>query len=320
MTDPVVRTARHSVDIAADPRLVHRLLAEATDWPELFPPTVHVERTALDPHRELLAIWALAGQEVKSWTSERTIDPDRLTIDFVRRLSTPPVAAMSGRWEITGRPDGGARVVLDHRFSAVDDDPEQLDWIEEATDRNSASELAALRGIAEGHARHADLRREFTDSVLIRATPEEVYGYLDRADLWPARLPHVARVELTEERPGEQVLEMDSRSPNGSVHTTRSVRIGRPPALLAYKQTVLPAAFTVHTGSWTLTAEPGPGPVVTRATARHTVVLHPAEALALPGVSSLDEAHAVVRRALGGNSLTTLNAAKDHLERATAAH
>ncbi|MFC8454498.1 aromatase/cyclase [Kitasatospora sp. NPDC057223] len=316
MNHPVIRDVRHTIDIAAQPRLVHRLLADAVQWPELFPPTVHVERTALDGGREQLRIWALAGEEVRAWTSERRILPAELAIDFVQQQSAAPVAAMSGRWEIGELPDGGSRVVLTHRFSAVGDDPASLAWIEEATDRNSGTELAALRSAAERHREGSALRHSFEDSVVIRASAQEIYDYLYRADLWPQRLPHVARVELTESRPGRQLLEMDTRSPDGSAHTTRSVRIGLTPHTLVYKQTLLPAAFTAHTGRWTLAPEPGAGPGATRATSHHTVVLDPEQILGLPGVDSLQQGHDVVRHALGTNSLTTLRAAKAHLEKA----
>jgi aromatase len=314
--EPTVRDVQHTIDIAAPPQAVYGLLADATRWPAVFPPTVHVEREPLPEDRERLRIWALAGTEVRAWTSERHLPSGRLHITFRQTASAPPVALMSGSWDITALPDGGSRVVLGHRFAAVDDDPDQLRWIEETTDRNSTSELASLRGIAErlaaeGGAALDDLLFSFEDSVTIQAPAEQVYDFLYQADLWPERLPHVARVQLDQGRSGEQRLEMDTTSPDGSAHTTVSFRIGLAPHTLAYKQTVLPQAFTAHTGRWTLTPADGGGTV---ATSRHTVRLDPVHVLALPGVHSLEQGRTVVRAALGGNSLTTLNRARETLE------
>ncbi|MFC1437676.1 aromatase/cyclase [Streptacidiphilus sp. N1-10] len=325
MSEHVLRNVQHAVDIAAPPQVVHGLLADAVRWPAVFPPTVHVEREPLGEDRELLRIWALAGGEVRAWTSQRRLLKQRLHITFRQTVSAPPVASMSGSWDITPLSDGGSRVILSHRFAAIDDDPEQLRWIEETTDRNSTSELASLRGIAEGlvsdpgtDAGTDPLDRllfSFEDSVLIQAPPEEVHDFLYRADLWPQRLPHVARVRLTEDRPGEQLLEMDTVSPDGSPHTTVSVRIGLAPHTLAYKQTVLPPAFAAHSGRWTLAPDGDGG---TRATSRHTVRLDPVHILALPGVETLEQGREAVRTALGTNSLTTLNRAKELLEGAGA--
>ena len=41
---------------------------------------------------------------------------------------------------------------------------------------------------------------------------EEVYEFLYRASEWPQRVPHVDRVDLTEDAPGVQVMAMDTRT------------------------------------------------------------------------------------------------------------
>ncbi|WP_131767556.1 aromatase/cyclase [Candidatus Protofrankia californiensis] len=319
MSRPTVRNTLHTVDVDAPPELVYGLLADATQWPHLFPPTVHVIREDAGPQRERLRIWALADGRLKSWTSLRELPAGQLHIAFRQEVSAPPVGSMAGSWEITARAGGGSRIVLGHRFTAVADDPDGLRWIEEATDRNSTSELASLRAIAEEVAdgtRHGELLLSFEDSVLVQAPPQVVHDFLDRADLWPQRLAHVARVALTEDEPGQQVLEMDTRAPDGTTHTTRSFRVSLAPHTLAYKQTTLPDALTVHTGRWVLDPYAEGDVTHTRATSRHTVRLHPERAIALPGVRTLADARAAVRAAIGGNSLATLRTAKQHLESA----
>jgi aromatase len=312
VSEDSVQEVEHSIEIAAEPEAVHRLLADAVAWPHLFPPNVHVEREDLGAGRERLHIWALAGDEVRAWTSQRRVRTEELRISFHQEVSTAPVASMSGTWQVQAGPDGGSRVVLTHAFRAVGDDPAGLEWIEQATDRNSRSELESLRKLAESLVEPDEVLFTFADSVIVQASPEPVYDFLYRADLWPQRLPHVARVDLAEPAEQQQVLEMDSLSTAGARHTTRSVRIGRPPCLLVYKQTATPPALAAHTGRWIL--EDGPRPGTTRAVSEHTVRLDPQEALRLPGVGSLAEARAAVRRALGANSLITLEHAREYAQ------
>ncbi|GAA0941801.1 hypothetical protein GCM10009558_056440 [Virgisporangium aurantiacum] len=193
-------------------------------------------------------------------------------------------------------------------LTAVDYDPAGLDWIDRAVDRNSTSELAALARAATAPAGQA---LDFTDSVEVKGSVADVYEFLYRADAWPERLPHVARVALTEETPGVQTLEMDTGSPDGSTHTTRSVRICWPAGRIVYKQTELPALLGVHTGEWRLTG----GPEVVVASSRHVVRIDPTAVPAVLGPdATVDEAAAKVRAALSTNSLTTLRAAKAYAE------
>jgi len=128
------------------------------------------------------------------------------------------------------------------------------------------------------------------------------------------RLPHVARVVLGEETPGLQVLEMDTRTKDGSVHTTCSVRVCEPHHGIVYKQVVLPALLTLHVGRW-LIEEQGPGRVLV--TSRHTVRINTARIAEVLGPKAdLPAAREFVRSALGANSLTTLRAAKAYAESA----
>ncbi|MFE0043467.1 aromatase/cyclase [Streptomyces albireticuli] len=311
-----MRHARHTITVAAPPEVVHDVVADTEQWPVRFGPTLHVERLEHDADSERIRIWATAGDEVTSWTSRRELRPDRRTITFRQEASQPPVAEMSGAWLLARRADGGTDVVLEHRYRAVDDDPRSLDWIADVTDRNSRSELAALKAVAERAPGGTDgLRTGFEDSVRIAADAGRVYAFLHRAQDWPDRLPHVSRVAL-EELGGvagnPQILEMDTVTPGGAAHTTRSVRVCFDGERIVYKQTAVPPLMAAHTGEWRLTAVPG-GVEVTSA---HTVVVRP-EAIAdvLGAAATADDALAFVRRAVGANSRVTLAHAKAFAER-----
>jgi aromatase len=217
---------------------------------------------------------------------------------------------MGGTWIVEATGATTSRVVLLHDYRAIGDDPDKLAWIDSAVDRNSRSELAALKRNVE-LAGATDLLLSFTDAVHIDGTAKNVYDFLNEADRWSERLPHVARVQLAEETPGLQLLTMDTRAKDGSEHTTTSVRVCFAPDRIVYKQIVLPALMTLHTGFWELT-EDGSG---TTATSGHTVVLNTANIAAVLGPDAdLERARAYVRTALSTNSRATLGYAKAYAE------
>jgi aromatase len=316
-----IHVTEHSVTVAAPPDTVYALVADVTAWPQVFGPTVHVE-VLEESHgddgtgtgEQLLRIWAIANEQVRTWTSRRTLDARARVITFRQVVSAAPVATMGGTWRVEPLEDGTTRVVLLHDYRAVNDDPEAEQLIERAVDRNSVAELAALKNAAELGESAEELQFTFSDSVTVAGAAGDVYAFLDRADLWPERLPHVARLALTEDEPGIQHMDMDTRSPDGSLHNTTSVRVCfEDRKQIVYKQLRVPVAMRVHTGRWTI--EPsGDGETLT-VTSWHTVVLDPEGVrTALGPEATLAEARALVRKALGTNSSTTLRHAKQFAE------
>jgi aromatase len=301
----------HTVDIDAPADRVYAQLADATTWPALFPPSVHVERLEGDGRHELIQIWATANGAAKTWRSRRELDPAAREVRFRQVVSQPPVASMGGTWAVEALGADRCRVRLRHDYRAVGDDPDGLAWIEQAVERNSTAELAALKAGAE----RAAGPMSFADSVRVAGRAEDVYAFLDRAELWERRLPHVARVALTEDTPGLQVLEMDTRTAAGDRHTTRSVRVCRPHRRIVYKQTLLPALLSLHTGEWSIEPD-GDG---VRVTSRHTVVIREdaVQAVLGPGADPA-RARTFLRDALGGNSRATLELARTYAEQARA--
>ncbi|WP_229397666.1 aromatase/cyclase [Micromonospora okii] len=312
MSQPPPEHTEHREIVAAPARAVYDLVVDVSRWPLVFPPTVHVEHVERGQSSEVIRIWATANDTVKGWTSRRDLDPQARRVSFRQEVSAPPVATMSGEWIIEPAGDGRCLVRLTHDFRAVGDDPAATAWIHQAVDRNSRSELAALRAAVESPAEGDGRFLAFDDVVHVDGDPADVYDFLNEAGQWDRRLPHVARVELTEDTPGLQVLEMDTRTPDGSTHTTRSVRVCFPHRRIVYKQLRTPALMSVHTGQWMV--EPyGDATIVT---STHRVVLIPD---AVPEVlgpdASLGDARKYVRTALGRNSTATMHAAKEYAER-----
>ncbi|GAA2905262.1 SRPBCC family protein [Streptosporangium fragile] len=300
----------HQITVAAPAQDVFGLIADVTEWPRAFPPTVFADHVERGETEERIRIWATANGEVKGWTSRRHLDRDGLRVRFRQEVSQPPVAAMGGEWLIEPLSEELTRVRLLHDFQAVGNDPEKVEWIRRAVDRNSDAELAALRSVAERG--REDLVLSFDDVVRVAGAAKDVYDFIYEAGRWEERLPHVARVALTEDTPNVQTLEMDTRTADGATHTTKSVRICFPHDRIVYKQLQTPALMSVHTGQW-LIEEDADGVAVTSV---HTVVIEPR---AVPSVlgegATVADARAFIRNALGRNSTATMRHAKEYAER-----
>ncbi len=307
------REVEHEITVRAPAAAVYRLIAEVENWPRIFPPTVYVDHVEQSGNEERIRIWATANGEPKNWTSRRVLDPEALRIDFRQEVSAPPVAAMGGAWIIEQSAEQECRIRLLHDYRAVDDDPDKLAWIDQAVDRNSRAELAALKSNVELAVSSADLLLSFEDTVRIDGSAKDVYDFLNEA---AAAGPSASRTSpgsgCEETIPGLQILEMDTRTRDGSTHTTESVRVCFPHRLIAYKQTTLPALMTLHTGYWRLEQNT----TGVTATSQHTVIINPENITRVLGEGAgVEEARTFVRNALSTNSTATLGHAKDYAER-----
>lgn len=306
-----VHHAQHTITVAAPADTVYGIIADAANWPRVFPPSVHVEQAPAGDGEETIRIWATANDEVKTWTSRRRLDPATRNVTFRQEVSQPPIASMGGAWTIRPLAAERCEVVLDHDFTAVDDAADNVAWIEQALDRNSGPELERMRVTAEQAARMPELSLTFDDEVLIQGSAADVHDFIWQATAWEERLPHVLRVALTEPGDGIQTLEMDTLANDGSRHTTKSVRVSFAPGRIVYKQLLVPPLLTVHTGEWILRDTPQG----LSATSRHSIVVNPDAVTKVLGErATVAEARAFVRSALGTNSRATLGHAKRYAE------
>ncbi|MFF6782492.1 SRPBCC family protein [Streptomyces sp. NPDC012510] len=307
----MTKEVEHEITVQAPATEVYRLIAEVENWPRIFPPTVYVDHVERGENQERIRIWATANGEVKNWTSRRTLDPEALRITFRQEVSAPPVASMGGTWIIEPLSEDTSRIRLLHDYRAIDDDPESLKWIDEAVDRNSRSELDALKTNVELAHAAAEVTFSFEDTVQVNGSAKDLFDFVNEADRWQERLPHVATVRLEEVSPGLQILEMDTRAKDGSTHTTKSYRVCFPHHRIAYKQVTLPALMTLHTGYWTFSEnEDG-----VAASSQHTVVLNTENITRVLGPDAgVAEAREYVRTALSTNSRATLGHARTYAE------
>jgi len=307
---PVHRTV-HEIEVAAPAVELYRLVADVTRWPVLFGPTIHIEHLERKDTSERFRIWATAQDEVKTWESWRELDSASRTVRFQQEATQPPIASMAGGWRIDPLPSGGSKVLFHHEYRAVDDSRAGLAWIDETVDVNSRAELLGLRAAAERGRLLSDLMVSFSDSVQIGGPLDAAYDFIYRAQDWPDRLPHVARMTLTEDKPGVQLMEMETRTADGGRHTTRSVRICFVNHKIVYKQLVPPALLSAHTGEWSFA--PNAGGV--RVTSQHTVVVNQEAIPAVVGAAAtVADGKEFARNALSRNSQLTLSYAKDAVE------
>ncbi|WP_040810701.1 aromatase/cyclase [Nocardia concava] len=300
----------HSITIAAPAEVVHRALRAVADWPNVFPPTIHAEVIEQDAAGDHIRLWATANESLKTWTSRRSFEGRR--ISFRQVVSAPPVASMSGVWEVEEIDASRSRVVLSHSFSP-DGSAGAREWIEAAIETNSTRELESLKSAAEALSRQPEAHFTFEDSLWIDAEPSRVREFIDRADLWAERLAHVDAVTLTEPVPGHQFLSLDTRTPDGDVHTTASWRVALESGDIVYKQTRLPGLLSLHRGRWSFAPSDGG----TLATSEHTVTLITEAIPAILGADkTLADAREFIRNALGRNSSATLEYAKEWAEKA----
>jgi len=303
------RSVTHSIEIGAPAAAVYGLIADASRWPVVFGPTVHVDVLERSPTEERFSIWAFAKDAVASWSSRRYLDAESLTIGFRQERSVAPIASMGGRWEFrdTGAAgDGGARtcVLLRHDYTLVEDSPETVRKIMEILDQNSTAELEALKVVAELGVHVDELVFSFDDTVEYEGELEPAFRFVYDCAAWPQRLPHVGAVEVSEDVPGVQHMEMETTAADGTAHSTTSVRVCTPGERIVYKQTKLPKVLLGHSGSWQF-AERVDGRCAI--TSRHLVMLDPREVMA----GGLAEFREQVEATLKHSSRTTLEAARD---------
>lgn len=297
----------HSRVVQAAPDVVYDLVADVTRWPVIFEPSVLVRHLHRGPDEERFRLWATVGGAVRNWTSRRVLDAGQRRIAFEQERSQAPIASMGGGWSFRELGAGTTKVVLDHHFTVVDGaDAAQ---VAAAVDRNSVSELAALARIAElGHPVD-EVVRTFEDTATLDCSASEAYDFVYHSERWPEQVPHVGRVELTEDADGVQLMEMDTVTAGGIPHTTKSIRVCVPGERIDYKQLVPPAILFGHSGAWEFADGPD-GAVVT---ARHTVAIDPVAAREILGANTdLADAGAYLTEALSSNSRNTLRCAERH--------
>ncbi|WP_328436319.1 aromatase/cyclase [Streptomyces sp. NBC_00457] len=303
----------HTVHVSAPAGVVYALITDAAKWPLYFSPVIHVEQLEFDGERGWLRMWSLMNGQLKSWTSWRHLDPVERRVEFRQELPASPFNSLGGTLNVRSQGPHRSELELRYDFSVTGDRPDDVAWAQRATGANSRAQLADVKAFAERWTRLDELVLSFEDSVRIHGPAELVYDFLYRAEAWPQLVPHVTRVDLTEDAPGVQRMQVKTLTESGA-HSADSVRICFPHAgRIIYKETAASPLLKAHTGEWSVV----PDETGVTVLAQHSVVLREENIAAVLGEDAgLAHARWHVRQALGQNCLALLTLAKQHAESA----
>lgn len=305
------REIAHSVTVAAPAREVFDLLVEVERWPQFFGPLVHVERQEYGADEDTVRLWAVRGPAaVRTWTARRRLDRAGLRMVFDNDPPPPGARSSVGEWSVVEHGSDSCELTLRHTIEPADAAAGTVEETLREYGEHSRRQLAEIADTAQRRGDLEELVLSFEDPLFVSGAVEDAWRILYEADRWAERIPHVSRIEMTEDEPGIQFFDMDTTTPDGRAHTTRSVRVCRPHRLIVYKQLGLPPLLSAHTGHWRFVETPE-GVVVS---ARHTVTLK-REALSVLGPdTTVADARRYARRVLGTNSMKNLQIAKAHAE------
>lgn len=309
MSDIPVRHVERNIEVDASASVVFGLVENAGRWPQFLDSVIHTETRSTGPDTDEVSVWALRSEnELVDWTAERRLDREALEITFSHKQESQDEAAAGGVWRVVELAEGRVELSVGHWFRGSPSDATG-DLIAQIG-RRSEDQLRQFKSAAERAEELEQLVVEFDDSLFIAGAVEDAYQLLYRAQDWPSRFPHVTALALEEGTPGIQFFDMDTLTPDGRAHTTRSVRVCFPHHKIIYKQVTLAPLLEAHTGHWLFTETPE-GLI---ATARHRATIK-ADALYLLGAgTTVLDARRYLRKALSTNSVSNLRFAKEYAE------
>jgi C7-C12 aromatase (ARO/CYC) len=305
---PETLTVEHAVTMAAPAEDAFDCVHDVARWPQWSTPIAYAERSEATGATDLVKVWALRGDEsVRVWSSRRELDRAGLRIAFRNEPGGDAPADARGEWVFREQPGGTTEVTLRHEVAVESGAAER---VREELDRHVTAQLAELKAAAERRKELEELTVDFEDPLFVAGAAEDAYELLYEADKWPERIPHVSALTMTEKVPGIQFFDMDTRTPDGREHTTRSVRVCFPHTRIVYKQIKLPPLLDAHTGHWLFTPVPE-GLIVS---ARHTATIKPSALHLLGPDATVKDARRYLRKVLSANSMGNLRLAKAFAE------
>ena len=314
MTQPEKLAVEHQVSVAAPAAEVFALVRDVERWPQFFTSIIHVDRR-LEPDApegtDTVRMWGVRGHaSVRYWVAHRRVDEAGLRIEFDNEPPPPGAKASTDQWTV--EPDGtdACVVTLRHQIDPHDANGHTHVAVTREFGRHTQLQLDELKSVAERRKELEELVLSFEDPLFVSGSVEDAWAILYEAGKWPERIPHVSRIELTEDGPDVQFFDMDTATPDGREHTTRSVRVCFPHDLIVYKQIQLPPLLEAHTGHWRFVETPE-GLI---ASARHTVTIKPSALHLLGPDTTVADARRYARRVLSANSMKNLQIAKAYAE------
>lgn len=311
MTKSQQHSVQDEVSVTAPAEVVRSLVQDVAAWTQLHEPAVHAEVLQDSGDERLIRHWAVADRHsARIWQERRTKADHGDRISFVHEPAEAPFGSLGGAWTFQEQGDK-TLVTLRHDFTLLDGQgASQADELSARLRHGGQAYLRTLAHAAENREELDRLIISFTDALFVAGEIKDVYDYLWDADKWEERIPHIAKLDLEQPAPDVQFFDMDTSTPDGSSHHTRSVRITVEPDIIVYKQTKLPVLLDGHTGHWKFTRTPE-GVI---AEARHTATIKPSALHVLGEGTTVLDARKYLRRVLSANSVSNLRLAKAYAE------
>lgn len=296
MSHPEAEQTQASIIVDAPAEITYAMLVDVANWPLLYPWIAHTEFVERAPAEDLVQFWAVNPLgRIRIWTSRRYLDASALRMDIEQQGSVGPITGLTGSW--TFKPLPGDRCLVESRHAFHAATPEDRAAGVTELNRHGKLQMETLKSRVENRARLAELTWSFEDSLVVESELGQVYRALRDVGSWPAHLPYLTALEVTEDENDVQFYDVRTHDANES---SRYVRICLPDKGIAYKQLTVTAPVDLHLGRWTLAETPA-GVSVTSA---HTVLVNPSAAEQLPELR--DRLH----KTLSADSLAELQLVK----------
>ncbi|MFJ6853573.1 SRPBCC family protein, partial [Streptomyces sp. NPDC091271] len=168
---PNARQGAHEIDVRVPADTVHRRIAEAGDWPLVFPEVLHSEHTEAPEGEELLRVWEVRdGGVPRDRLLRRIVETAARRVNFQHLAVDPPMAGRAGAWVVEPLGAEESRVRLLHEFWTEEDDPASVAEARSRVDRDDVAALAALKENVEAAHTARELTFSFEDTVLIHGS------------------------------------------------------------------------------------------------------------------------------------------------------
>jgi aromatase len=140
----------NAVVIAAPLALVWDMTNDIESWPQLF--SEYAKAEVLERQGNTITFRLTTRKPVRSWVSQRVLDRDAGVVQ-ARRLDSPsgPFAYMRLRWEYVPV-EGGVKLRWQQEFKLRARIPFAHGFVARHINRQSAAELARIKGIVEAAA------------------------------------------------------------------------------------------------------------------------------------------------------------------------
>jgi acyl carrier protein len=157
----------HCVTVDAPIDVVYSVLADVEGYANLFPPTQSVTLLEQGPDYQIARLVVDVSGQIQSWTTRRDLDVAQKIIRYRQLQTAPLMEHMGGEWRCFPLREHQTQLVITHDFAprkAEDGlvlgkytSEEAQEIVQQAVERNSVADLAAVKQEAERRVRQTSV-------------------------------------------------------------------------------------------------------------------------------------------------------------------